>query len=189
MSHSTGTPPAAVQAGAGQPAPGYLKVVRAIDSFSNITGKVFSLLTLPMVFALVFEVFSRYVFKEPTTWSFDITYMMYGSLFMLGAGYALYRKAHVRTDMIYGQLSVRKQATIDGILYITLFFPGMTLFFLKSWEVFLVSYGMNEKAMGAWAPPIWPYKGVLPLGAALIIIQGVSELIKCYHAYRRGEWL
>ncbi len=189
MSHPTGTPSAAGQAEVGRPAPGYLKIVNAIDSFSNVTGKVFSLLTLPMVFALVYEVFSRYIFKEPTEWSYDTTYMMFGSLFMLGAGYTLYRKAHVRTDMIYGQLSVRKQAIIDGVLYITLFFPGMSLFFIKSWEAFLISFEQQEKAMGAWAPLLWPYKFVLPLACALIILQGVSELIKCYHAYKRGEWL
>lgn len=167
----------------------FLRVIRAIDSFSKWCGRVFSILTVPMMGGLVYEVGSRYFVKAPTVWAYDVTYMMYGGLFMLGAAYALHRKAHVRTDMIYRLLPVRTQALIDGVLYLTLFFPGMAFFLIKGWDNFAYSWFLKEKAMGAWAPPLYPFKAVIPLAALLLIIQGVAELMKCIHAYRRGEWL
>ncbi len=167
----------------------FLRVIRTIDSFSKWSGRLFSFLAVPMMGALVYEVGSRYLLKAPTVWAYDITYMTYGSLFMLGAAYALHRKAHVRTDLIYRLLSVRTQALIDGVLYFTLFFPGMAFFLVKGWESFAYSWFLKEKAMGAWAPPLYPFKAVIPLAALLLIIQGVAELMKCIHAYRRGEWL
>jgi len=165
------------------------RTTRAIDIISTWTGKIFAWLTVPMIGGLVIEVISRYGFNAPTTWAYDLTYMLYGSLFMLGAGYALCRKAHIRTDMIYMRLPVKWQGIIDATLYIAFFFPGMIFFLIFSWEYFLTSWRQGEIAVGAWNPPLYPFKAVLPLSAALLLLQGVSELLKSIHAARRGEWL
>lgn len=166
-----------------------LRTIRIIDTFSNWSGRAFAWLTVPMIGGLVIEVICRYGFNAPTEWAFDLTYMLYGSLFMLGAGYALYRKAHIRTDMIYRLLPVKWQGIIDASLYILFFFPGMIFFLISSWEYFLTSWGQREIALGAWSPPLYPFKLVLPVSAALLLLQGVSELLKSLHAAKRGEWL
>jgi TRAP-type mannitol/chloroaromatic compound transport system permease small subunit len=165
------------------------RTIRGIDAFSDWSGKALAWLTVPMMFGLVIEVIARYLFGHPTIWAYDVTYMLYGSLFMLGAAYALYRKAHIRTDMIYMRLPVRRQGLIDATLYILFFFPGMLFFLVASWEYFMTSWQQGEIVLGAWGPPIYPFKAVLPLSAALLLIQGVSELLKSLHAARRGEWL
>lgn len=166
-----------------------LRAIHTIDAISNWAGKLFAWITVPMMLALVIEVVTRYGFDHPTTWSYDLTYMLYGSLFMLGAGYALCRKAHIRTDMIYMRLPVRWQGTLDATLYLVFFFPGMIFFLAASWEYFLTSWSQGEIAMGAWNPPLYPFKAVLPLSVALLLVQGVSELLKSIHAAKRGEWL
>jgi TRAP-type mannitol/chloroaromatic compound transport system permease small subunit len=165
------------------------RVVAAIDSLAVWNGKIFAWLIIPLVAGLVYEVFSRYLFNAPTLWAFDVTYMLYGALFMLTASFTLYRKGHVRTDIFYRLLSDRWQAIIDGILYLVLFFPGMILFFLASWDYFYLSWVTGEQAsLTAWRPPMYPFKGVIPLTALLLIIQGISEFIKCVEAAMEGRW-
>jgi TRAP-type mannitol/chloroaromatic compound transport system permease small subunit len=167
----------------------FFRTIHMIDAVSTWAGKLFAWITVPMMLGLVIEVITRYGFNHPTTWSYDLTYMLYGSLFMLGAGYALCRKAHIRTDMIYMRLPVRWQGTIDASLYVVFFFPGMIFFLVASWEYFLTSWQQGEIAMGAWNPPLYPFKAVLPLSVAFLLLQGVSELLKSIHAAKRGEWL
>lgn len=167
----------------------FFRTMRAIDRMSEWTGKIFAWLTVPMIGGLVIEVIMRYGFDAPTEWAFDLTYMLYGSLFMLGAGYALARKAHIRTDMVYQRLPVKWQGRIDAALYICFFFPGMIFFLFSSWEYFLTSWRQGEIAVGAWSPPLYPFKAVLPVSAALLLMQGISELLKSLHAAKRGEWL
>ncbi|MHB1004393.1 MAG: TRAP transporter small permease subunit [Chloroflexota bacterium] len=169
---------------------GYFAVVRTIDKFSEISGKAVAWLIVPMVLGLVFEVVSRYFFHAPTAWAFDVTYMLYGTLFMLGSAYTLRRGGHIRTDMLYRLWSPRVQGTVDAVCYVLFFFPGMLFFLFAGWEYSALSWAMQEKAFGsAWQPPIYPFKSVIPLTAVLMMIQGVSELIKSLHAATKGEWL
>jgi TRAP-type mannitol/chloroaromatic compound transport system permease small subunit len=165
------------------------RVVAAIDSLAAWIGKISAWLVIPLVAGLVYEVFSRYLFNAPTLWAFDVTYMLYGALFMLTASFTLYRKGHVRTDIFYRLLSDRWQAIVDGVLYLMFFFPGMILFFLASWDYFYLSWATGEQAsLTAWRPPMYPFKGVIPLTALLLIIQGISEFIKCVEAVKDGRW-
>ena len=106
-----------------------LKATRVIDAFSEWSGKAVSWLILPLVFSLTYEGIARYLFNAPTLWAYDLSYMLYGAIFMLGAHYTLQRGAHIRTDMLWEKFSPRVKGRIDAIAYIFFFFPDMILLF------------------------------------------------------------
>ena len=103
--------------------------VRAMDRFAQWCGLAFCWLIVPLVAAITYEVFARYVFRAPTVWSYDVAYMLYGTHFMLGAAYTLYKGGHIRTDVFYQSWSPRTRGMIDASLYLFFFFPGMAFFF------------------------------------------------------------
>jgi TRAP-type mannitol/chloroaromatic compound transport system permease small subunit len=167
----------------------YLKYARAIDKISDLSGRIFSYLVYPLVGGVAYEVIARYAFNAPTVWAYDMTYMLYGTIFMLGAAYTLLNKGHIRTDMLYGRWSPRKQGKIDAVMYLVLFFPGMILYLWAGIDYAAHSWVTNEKAsMSPWMPIIYPFKTVIPVTAAMLLIQGVSEFIKSMYAWKRGEW-
>jgi TRAP-type mannitol/chloroaromatic compound transport system permease small subunit len=171
-----------------QPSPRYLAIIHAIDGITKWTGYVFTLLVAPLIVANVIEVFMRYVLNRPTSWALDVTTMSFGALFMLGAAYALLKGAHVRTDMLWENFSDRKKGIIDSIAYLLLFLPSMAILFAISVDDFLYSLSINEKSTsGIWQPVIWPLRAVIPLAAALLFLQGVSELMKSLWAARTGH--
>ena len=170
-----------------QPPAGYLAVIRAIDGITKWTGYVFTLLVAPLIVANVVEVFMRYVMNSPTSWALDVTTMSFGALFMLGAAYALLKGAHVRTDMLWEKFSDRKKGIIDSVTYLLFFLPSMAILFGISVDDFFYSLSINEKSTsGIWQPVIWPLRAVIPLAAALLFLQGISELMKSVWAARTG---
>lgn len=176
----------------GRPAPpaALLGVIRVIDTVVEYTGYLFTLLAIPLIFANVVEVFARYVFDDPTIWALDITTMSFGALFMLGCGAALLKGAHVRTDMLWDKFSDRKKGTIDSIAYVLFFLPTMAVLFYISIDDFLYSIEINERSnSGAWQPALWPLRVIIPVTAALLFVQGISELLKSLWAARTGEFL
>ena len=169
---------------------GWARTARALDQISLASGHITAWLILPMVLSLSYEVVARYVFNAPTEWAYDMTFMLYGSFFMLGAGYALRHKDHIRTDLFYGKWTVRRQGTVDALCYLLFFFPGMIVFLVVTWDFFAISYARGERAVTSpWMPVIYPLKGTMFLGAALLVLQGVSEFLKSIYAALRGEWL
>lgn len=172
-----------------QPFSKSLRAARLIDTVSIWSGKAAAWLILPLVFGLTYEVISRYVFKAPTIWAYDLAYMLYGSFFMLGAAFTLYKKGHIRTDIFYEKWSPKKQGWIDALLYLFFFFPGMIFFLIAGLDEAIHSWSLLEKSeAGAWRPPVYPFKTVIPLTALLLLIQGVSEFLKSVYAAVRGEW-
>jgi TRAP-type mannitol/chloroaromatic compound transport system permease small subunit len=170
-----------------EPSPALLATIRAIDRFTDRTGTVVSWLTLILVLAVSYEVISRYAFNAPTIWAFDVTYMSYGTLFMLGAAYALHKGAHIRTDFFWETFSRRKKGWIDVISYVLFFFPGLTAIFIISGNEALYSWRINETSdQTAWRPILWPFKAVVPLACLLLIIQGISEFLKSLYMVRTG---
>lgn len=166
------------------------KTVKAIDAFSAWTGRVVGWLVIPLMGAMVYEVVSRKFFLRPTIWASDTSYMLDGALFMLGAAYALARNAHIRTDFFYRNWSPRTQGTVDALLYLVFFFPGIALFLWASWDFAYSSWAQGESAVtSAWRAPIYLLKMVIPVTAVLLLIQGASEFLKSLHAAWRGEWL
>jgi TRAP-type mannitol/chloroaromatic compound transport system permease small subunit len=173
-----------------RPSWGYLAVIRVIDTFTEWTGYLFILLILPLIFANVVEVFARYVLRAPTIWALDTTTMSYAALFMLGSALALLKGAHVRTDILWGAFSDRTKGMIDSLVFLLLFLPTMVVLFYISIDDFLYSYSIDERSSsGAGGPIIWPLRGVIPLTAAMLFLQGVSELMKSLWAWRTGEFL
>jgi TRAP-type mannitol/chloroaromatic compound transport system permease small subunit len=165
-------------------------VVGIIDGISEWSGRIFCLLSLPLVGALTYEVIARYVFHRPTIWAFDVTYMLYGTIFMLGAAYTLLKGGHIRTDIFYQNWSVRTRGTVDAVLYLLLFFPGIAFFFWAGLQEALHAWDIGEVSDASpWRPPLYPLKTVIPVSLALLMIQGVSELLKALYAARTGRQL
>jgi TRAP-type mannitol/chloroaromatic compound transport system permease small subunit len=169
------------------PSPALLAIIRTIDRFTDSTGTVFSWLAIPLVLSVGYEVIARYLFRAPTIWAFDVTYMTYGTLFMLGAAYALHKGAHIRTDFFWDQFSTRKKGVIDSISYVVFFFPGLAILLVISAEEALYAFRINELSdQTPWRPILWPFKAVVPLACLLLIIQGISELLKSLYMARTG---
>ncbi len=164
-------------------------VIMGVDSLSLWVGRVVCWLVVPMFLAMVYEVVARYAFVAPTIWAYDVSRMLYGALFMLGAGYALSKGVHIRADFIYRNWPVRLQGRVDVILYVSLYFPGLIAFFFASADFAWLSWERGETSLDtAWAPIMGPIKTCLPAGVALLLIQGVSELLKSWWAMRKGVW-
>ena len=170
-----------------QAIPGHIRVVRAIDKFTDTTGTWVAWLNVPLVLAVSYEVVARYVFNAPTIWSFDVTYMLYGTIFMLGSAYALHKGAHIRTDFFFEKWSIRTQGTIDSIAYLVFFFPSLAMFLFVSGAEGWYAFDIGETSeQTPWRPLLWPFKLVVPLTCLLLMIQGVSEVIKSLCAALTG---
>jgi TRAP-type mannitol/chloroaromatic compound transport system permease small subunit len=170
-----------------EPSPTLLATIRTVDQFTDWTGTAISWLSVPLVAAVAYEVVARYVFHAPTIWAYDVTYMLYGTLFMLGAAYALHKGAHIRTDLFWDQFSVRKKGWIDVIAYLLFFFPGFLVLLVVSLNEGLYAWRINELSdQTPWRPLLWPFKLVVPLACFLLLIQGVSEFLKSLYMARTG---
>ncbi len=170
-----------------EPSAGLIRTVRIIDKFTDTTGTWVAWLNVPLVLAVAYEVTARYAFNAPTIWSFDVTYMLYGTIFMLGAAYALHKGAHIRTDFFFEKWSIRTMGVIDSTAYIVFFFPSIFTFLIVSGAEGWYAFEINETSeQTPWRPLLWPFKMVVPLACLLLLIQGVSETIKSVYAARLG---
>jgi TRAP-type mannitol/chloroaromatic compound transport system permease small subunit len=173
-----------------EPSPALLRTIRIVDGFSDWTGKAVAWLILPLVFGLTYEGFSRYLFNSPTAWAYDLSYMLYAAIAMLGAHYTLMKGAHIRTDMLWEKFTPRTKGRIDAIAYVAFFFPAMALLFYASVDEAWRAWQMNELSeQTAWRPVLWPFKAIVPATALLLMIQGVSELLKSLYAARTGRFI
>jgi TRAP-type mannitol/chloroaromatic compound transport system permease small subunit len=166
---------------------GLLRAMAAIDQVSIWTGRAAAVLIFPMIFSLVWEVFARYFFNAPTVWANDLSTMLYGAMFMVGSAYALQRQQHIRTDWLYEKWSIRTRGIVDSACYILLYFPGLAIFLWVGWKYALRSTMLQERIISSpWMPVIWPLKLCIPIATLLLLIQGVSELIKSIYAVKTG---
>lgn len=160
-----------------------------IDRISAALGKMFAWCIVLLTGAIVYEVFARYLFRAPTTWAFDVSYMLYGTLFMMAGAYTLSREGHVRADFLYRLLPAKVQAGLDLALYLLFFFPGMAALVWFGWDFFSQSFWQNERSsISPNGPLIWPFKFVIPFAAAAMILQGIAETIRAVTALRTGAW-
>ena len=163
--------------------PTLVAVITALELPAKWSGRLVAWLILPMVAVLLYEVIARYVFDRPTIWAYDITYMLYGTLFMLGASYTMQRDAHVRADFLYNQLPVRWRGAIDASMHLFLFFPAISIFFWLTLQYALTSWVQGERIpTSPWMPIVYPFKTVLPITGLLLLIQGFPELLKSIYA-------
>ena len=160
-----------------------------IDKFNLLIGKIVSWIIVPLFLAMVYEVIARKFFLAPTMWAYDMSRFMYGGMFMLGAAYALSRGVHIRADFLYRNFKIKNQGLVDFWLYLIFYFPGLIFFLYMTTGFVLESIQRQEKGMDtAWMPLLWPIKACLWFGIVFLLIQGVSELLKSYWAYKKGEW-
>ena len=156
-------------------------LTHALDALTRTIGRVTAWLIIPMVGSLVYEVAARYLFDAPTVWAYDMTYMLYGTFFMLGSAWTLQRGGHIRTDTFYADWSPRRKAIVDAACYVLFYLPAMVVFLKLGAEYFWKSYQQNERIVTSpWLPIVWPFKFVMPLAAALLLVQGVAEFGKCW---------
>lgn len=155
------------------------KLVAFLEKISELSGRFISWLNFILIISLVYEVISRFVFNKPTVWSYDISYMLGGTAFAIGAAWALKNKSHVRVDILYSRFSVRNKALIDLVCSLLLFFPLVIMTMYVSINLAAFSWAMGERAIsGYWNPPIYPLKTVIPITYALLLIQGIAEFIR-----------
>ena len=167
--------------------PGLIRAVRVIDKFTDTTGTWIAWLNLPLVLVVAYEVIARYAFNAPILWSFDVTYMLYGTIFMLGCAYALHKGAHIRTDFFYEKWTARTKGMVDSISYLVFFFPSLIMLLAASGSEAWYAYTIHETSeQTPWRPILWPYKSVVPVTCVLLMIQGISETIKSVYAWRTG---
>lgn len=164
--------------------------MRYIDKLSEWSGKVFAWLIIPLIFGLVYEVIARYGFNAPTVWAYDMTYMLCGTLFMMGVAFTIRHNAHVRVDVFYHMLSPRKKSVLEVCLYLIIFFPVTVVLLVKGVGYFWESWVLRETAwLSPWRPIIYPFKAVLPVAALLMILQGMVEFIRNLIFAVRGKQL
>ena len=165
------------------------KTITYIDQFSLWIGRIVCWLILPLFGAMVYEVIARYAFIAPTMWAYDISRMLAGALFMLGAGYTLSKGVHIRADFIYRNWSEKTQGSVDLFLYFFFYFPGLAIFLWMATDFAYLSWFRGERGMDtAWMPMMGPIKTCLPVGVLLLLVQGVSEILKSYYAATKGRW-
>ena len=165
------------------------RFLHTVDAISTWTGKAAAWLIILLTAVVCVEVFKRYALNAPTAWIFDFNNMLYGTLFMLGGAYALAQNAHVRGDFLYGNMKPRTQATLDLILYIVFFLPGILALLYAGYRFAALSWRIGEhSSIMADGPPVYPFKTVIPIAGALIITQGIAEIVRCVVCIRTGEW-
>ncbi|MGH1359290.1 MAG: TRAP transporter small permease subunit [Burkholderiaceae bacterium] len=170
--------------------PGWAKaIIVPIDWLNLWIGKLVGFLILPLIFAMTYEIFMRKAFTAPTAWAFDISRMLYGAMFILGAAYGLSKGIHIRSDFLYRNWSIKTQGRVDLFLYLVFFLPTMTVFLWVSTEWALKAVMGGERGMdSAWMPLLGPIKSSLPVGVLLLLLQGLSETVKSWYAATRGRW-
>jgi TRAP-type mannitol/chloroaromatic compound transport system permease small subunit len=164
-------------------------LVRFIDKLSLWVGHSFAWCILILTLGTSYEVFVRYVLRHPTTWSFDVGYMMYGSLFLMAGAYTLSRNGHVRGDVLYRLWSQPTQAKVDLVLYILFYFPATLALMYAGWTFAAQSWRFKEVSI--WSPannPIYPMKTLIPIAGLLLFLQGVAEVWRCVECIRTGRW-
>jgi TRAP-type mannitol/chloroaromatic compound transport system permease small subunit len=160
-----------------------------VDRISTWVGQVFAWLILALTLLISWEVFSRYVLNKPNAWSFDLMIMMYGTVIMMAGAYTLAKNGHVRGDVLYGFFPPRLQAGLDLTLYIVFFIPGIVALVWAGYTYAAESWAIREHStQTANGPPLYPFKTTIPIAGALLIAQGIVEIIRCIICLKDGEW-
>ena len=160
----------------------------AVDRLSTWIGKAFAWSIVGLTLLISWEVFSRYVLNKPHAWMLDAQIMLYGTLFMTAGAYTLAARGHVRGDVLYGFFRPRTQAAIDLVLYIVFFLPGIIALTWAGWHYAQESLAIREQTFNADPLPVYPFKFVIPLSGAILLLQGIVEIIRCVICLRTGEW-
>ena len=166
----------------------FYRLIAGIDRFSDTIGRLLAVTQVFLITTITYEVVVRSFFNAPTVWVFESSAMANGASFMLACGYALYKGAHVRTDIFWAKYSERRKGTIDLISYLVLFFPTMIFLMWVGLDGALHSFNTGERSQESiWRAIMWPFRAAIPLAALLFMVQGVSESLKCVYQIRFGR--
>lgn len=167
-----------------------IQFILVADRLSAWVGKAFAWLIVVMTFGISYEVVVRYFLRAPTSWAFDVSFIMYGTLFMMGGAYTLSRDGHVRADFLYRLWPARVQAGVELALYILFFFPGITALVLSGWKYAERSWRFLEVSVNSPAGvPVYQFKTVIVVAGALLFVQGVAQVMRCIICLRTGAWV
>jgi TRAP-type mannitol/chloroaromatic compound transport system permease small subunit len=165
------------------------KLLLFVDKVSTFVGQSFSWLICSLTLLISWEVFSRYALDHPHPWAFDVMIMMYGTMFMMAGAYTLAKSGHVRGDVLYGFFAPRTQAILDLVLYILFFIPGVIALAWAGYNFSAESWAINEHSnITSEGPPVYPFKTVIPVAGAFLLLQGIVEIIRCIICIKEGEW-
>src|SRR5581483_2699192 len=165
------------------------RLLHVADGISTWAGKFSAWLIVALMLTVCVEVFKRYILNAPTSWIYDANNMMYGTLFMMCGAYTLAQNGHVRGDFLYGSMRPRMQASLDLALYIVFFLPGIAALLYAGSEYAAESWRINEHSnVTAEGPPVYQFKTIIPIAGALVMLQGLAEILRCIVCLRTGEW-
>jgi TRAP-type mannitol/chloroaromatic compound transport system permease small subunit len=164
------------------------KLLLAVDRLSTWLGQAFAWAIVLLTLMISWEVYSRYVLNSPHDWALNLQIMMYGTLFMMAGAYTLSKNGHVRGDVLYGFFQPRTQATIDLVLYIVFFLPGIVALTYAGWSYANEALAIREKTFSATPLPLYPFKFVIPFAGLLLLLQGIVEIVRCVRCLQMGEW-
>ena len=164
------------------------KLLLAVDRFSTWIGKAFAWAAVALTLLITWEVFSRYVLNRPHGWVLDAQIMLYGTMFMMAGAYTLAKSGHVRGDVLYGFFRPRTQAAIDLTLYIVFFLPGVIALTWAGWTFANESLAIREQTFNADPLPVYPFKFIVPVAGAVLLLQGIVEIVRCVICVRDGAW-
>jgi TRAP-type mannitol/chloroaromatic compound transport system permease small subunit len=159
-----------------------------VDRLSTGLGQFFAWLIVALTLMISWEVFSRYALNSPHDWALDAQVIMYGTLFMMAGAYTLAKNSHVRGDVLYGFFRPRTQATLDLILYVLFFLPGIVALTWAGWTFAQESLAIRESTFSATPLPLYPFKFVIPVAGGMLLLQGLVEIVRCVQCIRSGEW-
>ena len=164
------------------------RLLLTVDGLSTALGHLFAWVIIALTAMITWEVFSRYVLNNPHDWALDAQIMMYGTLFMMAGAYTLAKNGHVRGDVLYGFFQPRTQATLDLILYILFFLPGIVALTYAGWTFANESLAIRESTFSATPLPLYPFKFVIPVAGLMLLLRGVVEIVRCIQCIQAGEW-
>jgi len=164
------------------------RLLLAVDRASTYLGQFFAWSIVILALGISWEVFSRYVLNNPHDWALNGQIMLYGTLFMMAGAYTLAKNNHVRGDVLYGFFQPRTQAWIDLILYVVFFLPGIVALTWAGWGYANEALAIREKTFSATPLPLYPFKFVIPVAGAMLLLQGLVEIVRCVQCIQTGEW-
>ncbi|OOG28675.1 hypothetical protein B1C78_01150 [Thioalkalivibrio denitrificans] len=160
-----------------------------LDHISIWVGKIFAWSVVILTAVVAYEVFMRYVMRNPTGWAYDTSYILYGALFIMAGAYALATQAHVRADVIYRLFPVRAQAGLDLVLYLIFFMPAVLALMYAGYFFAEASWRIGERSpYSPHGPPLYHFKSLIPLAGFFLTLQGIAEITRCIMALISGKW-
>jgi TRAP-type mannitol/chloroaromatic compound transport system permease small subunit len=164
-------------------------VIRTIDLLNKSIGHAFAWSIVILTLGVSYEVFVRYVLRDPTSWAFDLSYILYGALFLMSGAYTLSRGGHVRADVFSRRWRPRTQAIVEIVLYFVFFFPGVLALVIAGWGYGHESFAIREVSVNSpVGVPIWPLKMLIPAAGVLLTLQGIAEVLRCVLCLAEGRW-